>query len=241
MRLCIDCRGANSCTVRDCYPLPRIDDLLDRLRDAKVMTHLDLQQGYHQIRMADDESIKRTAFQGVITPSGAPCLLEFLVMSFGLSNAPATFSRLMNHILEPYINKFVLVYLDDICVYNDSEEDHLRQLAIVLRVLRENNLHIKLTKCTWGRRESEYLGVIAGNGFLRCSPAKPDAVRTWPTPKTQKDVKSFVQFCSFYRKFVHHFADCSALLTDMCRKNMPQSIQWTDAAQVAFETLNTTS
>ena len=236
MRLCIDYRGANSCTVRDCYPLPRIDDLLDRLRDAKVMTHLDLQQGYHQIRMADDESIKRTAFQGV-TPSGAPCLLEFLVMSFGLSNAPATFSRLMNHILEPYINKFVLVYLDDICVYSDSEEDHLRHLAIVLRVLRENNLHIKLTKCTWGRRESEYLGVIAGNGFLRCSPAKLDAVRTWPTPKTQKDVKSFVQFCSFYRKFVHHFADCSAVLTDMCRKNMPQTIQWTDAAQVAFETL----
>ena len=107
MRLCIDYRGLNEFSVRDAYPLPRIDELLEQLRTAAVISHLDLQKGYYQIRMADDgpedDSIAATAFQGC-TPSGAPCLLEFLVMPFGLCNAPATFSRLMNKILEPYLN-----------------------------------------------------------------------------------------------------------------------------------------
>ena len=240
MRLCIDYRGANECTVKDAFPLPRIDELLEKLRNAKVLTHLDLQQGYHQIRM-DEESIPRTAFQGV-TPSGAPCLLEFMVMSFGLCNAPATFSRLMNHVLEPYLNKFVLVYLDDICIYSSSLDEHLEHLRLVLELLRKHKLHIKLSKCTWAQRETEYLGVIAGNGCLRPSPDKLAAVQNWPIPKTQRDVKSFVAFCSFYRKFVHHFSDCAAPLIDLYsgytrRSQKPGSIVWNDDAMLAFETL----
>ena len=240
MRLCIDYRGANECTVKDAFPLPRIDELLEKLRNAKVLTHLDLQQGYHQIRM-DEESIPRTAFQGV-TPSGAPCLLEFMVMSFGLCNAPATFSRLMNHVLEPYLNKFVLVYLDDICIYSSSLDEHLEHLRLVLELLRKHKLHIKLSKCTWAQRETEYLGVIAGNGCLRPSPDKLAAVQNWPLPKTQRDVKSFVAFCSFYRKFVHHFSDCAAPLIDLYsgytrRSQKPGSIVWNDDAMLAFETL----
>ena len=240
MRLCVDYRGVNEFTVKDAYPLPRIDELLEQLRNAKCITHLDLQQGYNQIRMSDegpgDDSIAATAFQGV-TPSGAPCLLEFLVMSFGLTNAPATFSRMMNRILEPYLNKFVLCYLDDIAIYSESEEEHLAHLRIVLDVLRKNSLHIKLKKCTWAQKETEYLGVIAGNGCLRASPDKLAAVEKWPLPETQRDVKSFVAFCSFYRKFVHHFADCSAPLTDMCKKDKPGRVVWTDTARIAFETL----
>lgn len=240
MRMCIDYRGLNEFTVKDAYPLPRIDELLERLRTAKCITHLDLQQGYNQVRMSDegpdDESIAATAFQGV-TPSGAPCLLEFLVMSFGLCNAPATFSRMMNRILEPYLNRFCLVYLDDIAVFSESEEEHLEHLRIILQVLRKNKLQIKLKKCSWARKETEYLGVIAGNGVLRPSPDKIAAVEKWPQPVTQKEVKSFVAFCSFYRKFVHHFADCSAPLTDMCRKNKPGKVVWSETARVAFETL----
>lgn len=240
MRMCIDYRGLNEYSVRDAYPLPRIDELLEQLRNAAIITHLDLQQGYHQIRMSndgpEDESVAATAFQGV-TPSGAPCLLEFLVMPFGLCNAPATFSRLMNKILEPYLNDFVLVYLDDIAIYSNSPEQHLEHLRIVLNVLRENKLHIKLSKCTWGKKETEYLGVIAGNGCLRPSPDKIEAVRNWPLPETQRQVKSFVAFCSFYRKFIHHFADCSAPMTDMTRKGKPGKVVWDSTARVAFETL----
>ena len=188
MRMCIDYRGLNEFSVKDAYPLPRIDEILEQLRNiAIIISHLDLQQGYYQVRMPDDgpedESIAATAFQGC-TPSGAPCLLEFLVMPFGLSNAPATFSRLMNKILEPYLNDFVLVYLDDIAIYSDSPEQHLEHLRIVLDVLRKNTLHIKLSKCTWGKKETEYLGVIAGNGCLRPSPDKIEAVRNWPLPET---------------------------------------------------------
>ena len=240
MRMCIDYRGINEFTVRDAYPLPRIDELLEQLRTAKVISHLDLQQGYNQVRMSDtgpeDESIASTAFQGV-TPSGAPCLLEFLVMPFGLCNAPATFSRLMNRVLEPWLNKFVLVYLDDIAIYSESPEEHLIHLRMVLTALRKEKLHIKLSKCTWGKRESEYLGVIAGNGNLRPSPDKLAAIEKWPLPQTQKQVKSFVAFCSFYRKFVHHFADCSAPLTDMCRKGKPGKVVWDSHARDAFEIL----
>ena len=233
MRRCIDYRGANECTVRDSFPLPRIDELLERLRNAMVLTHLDLQQGYHQIRM-DEESIPRTAFQGV-TPSGAPCLLEFVVMSFGLMNAPATFSRLTNHVLEPYLNKFVLVYLDDICIYSSSLDEHLEHLTLVLELLRKHKLQIKLSKCTWAQKETEYLGVIAGNGCLRPSPDKLAAVQKWPLPKTQREVKSFVAFCSFYRKFVHHFSDCAAPLIDLysgyTRRQKSGSVIWNDDAR----------
>ena len=235
MRMCIDYRSVNTCSERDSFPLPRIDDLLDKLRDAKIMTHLDLNQAYHQVRM-DPDSVSATAFQGT-TPSGAPCLLEFLVMPFGLQGAGATFTRLMNHVLEPYLNKFVLVYLDDICIFSSSEEEHLEHLSLVLAMLKKHQLRVRLKKCHWGQKESEYLGVIAGNGHLRCSPAKLSAVKDWPVPSTQKEIKSFVQFCSFYRKFVHHFSDCSAMLTDLCRKNAPQKVTLDDGALTAFETL----
>ena len=240
MRMCIDYRGINEFIVRDAYPLPRIDELLEQLRNAKVISHLDLQQGYNQLRLSDtgpdDVTIASSAFQGV-TPSGAPCLLEFLVMPFGMTNAPATFSRLMNKVLEPWLNKFVLVYLDDVAIYSDSPEEHLTHLRIVLTALRKEKLHIKLKKCTWGNRETEYLGAIAGNGCLRPSPDKLAAVEKGPLPETQKQVKSFVAFCSFYRKFVHHFADCSAPLTDMCRKGKPGKVVWDSTARVAFEAL----
>ena len=185
--------------MKDAYPLPRIYELLEQLRKPNAL--LILQQGYNQIRMSDEghggDSIAATAFQGV-TASGAPCLLEILVMSFGLTTAPATFSRMMNRILEPYLNKFVLCYLDDIAIYSESEEEHLTYLQLVLDILRKHSLHIKLKKCTWAQEENEYLGVIAGNGCLRANPDKLAAMEKWLLPETQRDVKSFVTFCSFY-------------------------------------------
>ena len=133
--------------MKDSFPLPRIDDLLDKLRSVKCMTHLDLRSTYNQVRMSDDgpqdDSIVATSFQD-LTPNGASCLLEMLVMGLGLCNAPATFSRLMNHVLEPYINKHFIVYLDYICIYSETPEQHIEHLRLVLQKNREHQLFIKM-------------------------------------------------------------------------------------------------
>ena len=175
IRVCVDYKALNECTVKDTFPLPRIDDLLDKLRNAKCMPHLDLRFAYNQVRMSDDgpqdDSIVAIAFQG-LTPNGASCLLEMLVMGFGLCNAPATFSRLMNHVLDPYIHNFVIVYLDDICIYFVSLEQHTDHLRLVLQELKERQLLIKMPTCFWGRKETKYLGAIVGNGTLRTAPDK---------------------------------------------------------------------
>jgi hypothetical protein len=140
-------------------------------------------------------------------------------MGFGLCNAPSTCTRLMTRVLDPYIHLFVIVYLDDICIYSNSPEEHLAHLRKFLTKLIENKLFIKMIKCFWAKIETEYLGFIVVSGNVRTSHAKMAAVKDWPLPETQKQVKSFVAFCSFYRKCIHHFADCSAPLTDLCRKS----------------------
>ena len=180
IRVCVDYKVLNESTVKYSFPLSRIDDLLDKLRNAKCMTHLDPRSAYNQVRMSDDgpqdDSIAATAFQG-LTPNDASCLLEMLVMGFGFCNAPATFSRLMNHALKPYINNFVIVYLDDMCIYFDSLDQHIDHLCLVLQKLREHQLFIKMPKCFWGHKETEYLGVIEGNGTLRTATHKIAVVR----------------------------------------------------------------
>ena len=225
---------------KDSFPIPRIDDLRDKIRSAKCMTHLDLRLAYCQVRMSDDgpqdNSIVATTFQG-LTPNGASCLLEIQVIGFGFCNAPATFSRLMNNVLEPYVTTFVIAYLDDICIFSETHEQHIENLRLVLQKLREHQLFIKMPKCVWGRNENEYLGVIVGNGTLRTSLDTILVVRDWPLLETQKQNKYFVQFCSYYGKFIRHFLDCAAPLTDTSRKNLPDNVVHTEATKTAFETL----
>jgi hypothetical protein len=237
IRVCVDYKTLNECTANDSFPLSRIDDLLDKLRSAKCMTQLDLRSAYNQVRMSDDgpqdDYIAAKTFQG-LTPNGASCLLEMLVMGFGLCNALATFSRLVNHVLKPFINKFVIVYLDDICIYSKTPERHIEHLRLVLQKLREHQLFIKMPKCVWGRKETENLGVIVGNGTLQKAPDKISAIRDWPLSETPKQIKSFVQFCSNYGKFIHHFSDCASPLANMCRKNLPGNVVHTDAIKIRF-------
>ncbi len=240
IRVCIDYRAINERTEKNSFPLPRIDDLIDQLRDATCFTHHDLRSAYNQVRMSDDGpsdvSIAATSLQG-LTPNGSPCLLEMLVMGSSLCNAPTTFTRLMTHVPDPFIHQFVIVYLDDICIFSKSPEEHLDHIRQVLTYLRKNKLFIKILKCFWAKRETEYLGFIVGNGNFRTSPSKVATVKDWPLPETQNQIKSFVAFCSFNRKCIHHFAVCSAPLTDLSRKSLPGRVVHCDATRAAFETL----
>jgi hypothetical protein len=157
--MCIDYRALNRVTVKNAYPLPRIEECLDRLGKAMFLTTLDLTSGYWQVRI-EDKDIPKTAFN---TRYGK---YEFLVMPFGLTNAPATFQTLMNQILRPYIDKFVLVYLDDILIYSNSAEEHLEHLRLVLQALREAKLYVRPKKCTFNQPEVEFCGHIVGNRVI---------------------------------------------------------------------------
>jgi hypothetical protein len=160
LRMVIDYRPLNKITISDRYPLPRIDDLLDRLKGAKVFSSLDLLSGYHQVRLRK-EDVPKTAFR---TPFG---LYEFLVLPFGLTNAPATFQRLMNEVFHDFIREgFVVVYLDDVLIYSKTEEEHLGQLERVFTRLREHQLLAKLVKCSFFEKQLRYLGHIIGENGL---------------------------------------------------------------------------
>jgi hypothetical protein len=188
--------------------------------------------------MTDDgpqhDSIAPTAFQS-ITPNGASCLQEILVMGFGLCYVHATLFQLVNHVLEPYINKFVIVYLDDIYIYSESPKQHIEHLRLVLQKLREHRLFIKMPKCYWGRKKLEYLGIIVGNGTLRTTLDKISTVKDWPLPEPQRQIKSFVQLCSYYVKCIHHFSDYAAPLANTCRKNLPGNVVHTKATKTALK------
>jgi hypothetical protein len=157
LRLCIDYRGLNEVTRKDAYPLPRVDDTLDELKDANFYTHLDLAPGFWPFRVCDKD-IHKTAFQ---TLDG---LMEWVAMPFGLCNAQATFQRMMNDIILDFLHKFVTVYLDDVCIYNRTRKEHLAHLRLVLQRFKEEGLKLRLKKCFFGLHEMEYLGytMLAG-------------------------------------------------------------------------------
>ncbi len=157
IRVCIDYRAINERTVKDSFPLPRIDGLIDQLRYSTCIPHLDLRSTYNQVRMSDDgpseDLIVATTFQR-LTPNGSPCLLEIRVIGFGLCNTPKTFTRLMTHVPNPCLHQLIIVYLNDICIYSKSPQEHLDHIRQVLTTLRRNKLFIKMVKCLWAKRET---------------------------------------------------------------------------------------
>jgi hypothetical protein len=234
-RMCIDYRALNSKTVKNAYPLPRIQECIDKMGKASHCTSLDLTSGYWQVRIAKND-IPKTAFN---TRYGK---YEFLVMPFGLTNAPATFQTLMNSILRPYIDKFVLVYLDDILIYSNSAEEHREHLRLVLEVLREHKLYARPLKCTFDQPEVEFCGHIVGGGVVRVLDKKVKVIKEWPQPRNVHEVRQFFGLANYYRRFIRNFGQISAPLAELFkeqdgdkRKNRP--IIWNTGHQLAFERL----
>jgi hypothetical protein len=233
LRMCIDYRALNKLTIKNRYPIPRIDDLMDSLHGAQYFSTLDLQQGYHQIRM-NPADIPYTAFT---TPQGH---YEFTVMTFGLTNAPATFQAAMNSMFRPYLGQFCLVYLDDVLIFSKTAEEHMTHLKLVLDLLRQHKYQAKLSKCNFGLPELPYLGFIVGRDGVKANPVKVADIVNWPTPQTVTHVQQFLGLCNYFRKFVQGYANLAAPLTSLTsgsqgKKSVP--IQWSDAAQQAFDGL----
>ncbi|KAJ9513207.1 hypothetical protein QJQ45_029305 [Haematococcus lacustris] len=232
LRMCIDYRQLNKLTLRDQYPLPRIDDLFDRLSGCSVFSSLDLQAGYHQIRITP-EDVPKTAFR---TPEGH---FQFKVLSFGLTNAPATFQRVMNDAFAPVLGKCALVYLDDILVMSKSLPDHMQHLRLVFDLLRANKLFAKMSKCEFMQLTLKFLGHVITAGAISVDPDKVRAIADWPLPSSLTQLQSFLGAANFVRKFVQGFSAISAPLTDLCGKlsaTFPWH-SWPDHERLAFHEL----
>lgn len=210
-RLVIDYRNLNLITIADKFPIPNIDEILDKMGKAMYFTTLDLAKGFMQIEVHPDD-IQKTAFS---TSSGH---YEYLRMPFGLCNAPATFQRLMNHVLAEHIGKICFVYLDDIIIFSTSLQNHLESIEKIFKSLRNANLKVQLDKSEFLKHETEYLGHIISDQGVRPNPRKTDVIKSSPIPKTQKQIRQFLGLAGFYRKFIQDFSAIAKPLTKCLKK-----------------------
>ncbi|KAL0561448.1 hypothetical protein IC582_001876 [Cucumis melo] len=228
MRLCIDYRELNKVTVKNRYPLPRIDDLFDQLQGATVFYKIDLRSGYHQLRIKD-EDVPKTAFRSRYGH------YEFIVMSFGLTNAPAVFMDLMNRVFREFLDTFVIVFIDDILIYSKTEAEHEEHLRMVLQTLRDNKLYAKFSKCEFWLKQVSFLGHVVSKAGVSVDPAKIEAVTGWTRPSTVSEVRSFLGLAGYYRRFVENFSRIATPLTQLTRKGAP--FVWSKACEDSFQTL----
>ncbi len=226
VRFCVDYRKVNAVSKFDAYPMPRVDELLDRLGAARFYSTLDLTKGYWQIPLSP-LSKEKTAFT---TPFG---LHQFVTLPFGLFGAPATFQRLMDKVLRPH-SAYAAAYLDDIIIHSNDWQRHMEHLRAVLRSLRVAGLTANPRKCAIGRVEVWYLGFHLGHGQVRPQIDKTAAVAACPSPKTKKEVRQFLGLAGYYRRFIPNFADLTSPLTDLTKKEAPDPVQWTELCQQAL-------
>jgi hypothetical protein len=227
-RMCIDYRALNKVTVKNKYPLRRIEDLFNQLGRASVFSKIDLKSGYHQLRIRPSD-IPKTAF---ITKYG---LYEFMVMSFGLTNAPAYFMYLMNNVFMEYLDKFVVVFIDDILIYSQNKQEHEEHLRKELQRLRDCQLYAKLSKCEFWISEVLFLGHIIKRDGLAVDPKKVAAILDWKAPKDVRGIKSFIGMAGYYRCFIEGFSKIARPMTALLAKKV--EFKWTSACQESFEML----
>ncbi|KAJ1596435.1 hypothetical protein NDA11_000234 [Ustilago hordei] len=231
LRLCVDYRGLNEITVKNRAPLPLIEEQLFLLRKARIYTKLDLRAAYNLIRIAKGDEWK-TAFG---TQLG---LYEYLVMPFGLANAPAHFQSFINDIFRDIIGVYVVVYLDDFLIFSDTEEVHVKHVTEILTRLRSNRLFAKLSKCEFHTQTVEFLGYIIKPTGIEMDPEKVRTVKEWPMPESIHDIQRFLGFANFYRRFIAHFARIAKPLTSLVKPiERFKKLELPEEAQQAFHKL----
>lgn len=240
LRMCVDYRMLNQRTIKDSYALPRIEEVLDTLAGAKYFTVLDMKSGYHQVEIEESHKHK-TAF--TVGPLG---FYEFSRLPFGLCNSPATYQRLMEECLGDLNMKICVIYLDDLIIFGNTFEEHMEHLEIIFNRLRECNLKLTAEKCKFGSRKVKYVGFIVSEEGIETDPEKVEKIKNWPTPQNPDEVRQFIGFAGFYRKFIKDFSKIIKPLNELMPKEnqrkkrkpqQPDDWLWTADHQTAFDTL----
>jgi hypothetical protein len=217
-RMCMDYRSLNEVIIKNRYSLPRIDDLFDQLKGACIFLKIDLRLGYQQLKIRAFD-IPKIAF---ITRYG---LYEYTVMSFGLTNAPAYFMYLMNNVFMEYLDKFVVVFIDDILIFSKNAEEHDEHLRMVLQKLRENQLYAKLNKCEFWLKEILFLSHIISEGGIFIDPSKVKDVLSWNAPQNVSEIRSFLGLIRYYRRLIEGFSKISKPVIELLEKG--KTFEWT--------------
>ncbi|GKD39833.1 putative nucleotidyltransferase, ribonuclease H, partial [Tanacetum coccineum] len=210
-RMCIDYRELNKLTDKNRYPLSRIDDIFDQLQGSQFFLKIDLRSGYHQLRVHEDD-ISKTAFRTRYRH------FEFTVIPFGLTNAPVVFIDLMNRVCRPYLDKFVIVFIEDILIYSKTQEEHVEHLRLVLELLEKEKLYAKFTKCEFWPREVQFVGHVINGNVIHVDPSKIEAVKDWKSPRTPSKVRSFLGLAGYYRRFIENFSKIAKSFTILTQK-----------------------
>jgi hypothetical protein len=228
LRFCVDYRALNAISVKNRYPIPLIQETLNRLSKAKFYTKFDIIAAFNRLRVAEGDEWK-TAFR---TRYG---LFEYLVMPFGLANAPSTFQHFVNDVLRPFLDVFCTAYIDDILIYSNSLREHKKHVRLVLEALKEAGLQLDIDKSEFHKTEVTYLGYVISTEGVKMDPKKVQAIIDWEAPKNVKDVRAFLGFANFYRRFIANFSATVAPLVGLTKKDT--AFKFTDDCQRAFDHL----
>ncbi|GJZ49273.1 putative reverse transcriptase domain-containing protein [Tanacetum coccineum] len=224
-KMCIDYREINNLTMKNRYPLPRIDDLFDQLQGSNIYSKIDLRSGYHQLRVREQD-IPKTAFQTRYSH------YEFRVMPFGLTNAPAVFMDIMSRVCKPYLDKFVIVFIDDILIYSKDDKEHEEHLKATLELLKKEQLYAKFSKCEFWIPKVQFLGHVIDSRGIHVDPAKIESIKDWASPKIPTEIRQVLGLAGYYRRFIEGFSKIAKSMMKLTQKGI--KFDWGEKEENAF-------